>query len=533
MGFFISVEKTVECVVVALFFATALTLASHKILGALQACGYRNGKFLGWVNGKDNMLSERLALLALACALSSAVLSLCFYFAGQFAAIISLAAFLVFFVLYAYADSRVALRCPAVRTPRFMRLLTAVWLVLAIVSYLVVTLLNFAAQVWDNALFTAMKYVLLAVMPLLLVWLICLSNLIMKIYETPHANKFIKKAKAKLAASDVTVVGITGSYGKTTAKNILAAFLAKKYRVLATPRSFNTPSGFALTVNNNRLEDYDVLVCEMGARRKGDIAELCAMCPPDYSLITGICPQHLATFASLENIVAAKGEIIGATEKNCVVAGDCFDLFQDFGGGKIVKCDCVSDVVADCTGTAFALTLNGKIYRVKTRLLGEHAAYNIGLCAQLACLMGVSEDDVAATVGELDFVEHRLQLIESNGVNILDDGYNSNVVGAEAAIKVLKSFGGKKIAVTPGLIELGVLEEQENHALGAKLVGLDCVILVGETLVGAVRDGYLDAGGDAEKLFVVPSLTAAQDKLKDFLSKGDTVLFLNDLPDVY
>lgn len=147
--------------------------------------------------------------------------------------------------------------------------------------------------------------------------------------------------------------------------------------------------------------------------------------------------------------------------------------------------------------------------------------------------MGVPLREIAAAAEEMDFVEHRLQRIESNGVYILDDGYNANVKGAEAAVEVLKSFRGRKIVVTPGLVELGVLDEEENAALGAKLVGLDTVILVGDTLVGFVKEGYLSAGGDGEKLFTVSSLFEAQEKLRQTLEKGDCVLFLNDLPDTY
>ena len=121
----------------------------------------------------------------------------------------------------------------------------------------------------------------------------------------------------------------------------------------------------------------------------------------------------------------------------------------------------------------------------------------------------------------------------SGGVNILDDGYNSNVKGARAALGVLQLFGGAKIVVTPGLVELGVLEEKENYELGKALVGLDFVILVGDTLVTPVKKGYLENGGDEGKLRVKPTLAAAQEEIKTIISAGDTVLFLNDLPDVY
>jgi UDP-N-acetylmuramoyl-tripeptide--D-alanyl-D-alanine ligase len=367
---------------------------------------------------------------------------------------------------------------------------------------------------------------------LLVAPLICLANLIAKIYEVPHNKGFAKKAKAKIAKSDIKVVGITGSYGKTSAKNILASMLSKKYKVLSTPSSHNTPMGLARAINENDLSGYDIFIAEMGARNVGDIAELCNICQPDYSMITGICPQHLESFGSEENIIKTKAEIIPATKECCIIANDCFDLFAGFDGNKI-NCDVVSDVVADSQGVKFTLTIDGNKAQVKSKLLGEHSAYNIGLCAMLAYKMGVCFDDICGAIEQIDYIEHRLQLIKSNGVNIIDDGYNANIKGAEDAIEVLKKFDGKKVVVTPGIVELGILEKQENTALGAKLVGLDYVILVGDTLVGCVKQGYLDNGGDAEKLAVVPTLAQAQNKLKDVIKSGDTVLFLNDLPDIY
>ena len=145
----------------------------------------------------------------------------------------------------------------------------------------------------------------------------------------------------------------------------------------------------------------------------------------------------------------------------------------------------------------------------------------------------MSLDEIAEAVGGIDYIEHRLQPIVSNGVTILDDGYNSNVKGARAAIEVLKSFNGRKIAVTPGLVELGVLEEKENYELGKNLVGLDLVILVGDTLVTPVKRGYAENGGDAGKIVLKSTLSDAQEELKNYIRQGDAVLFLNDLPDVY
>lgn len=532
MGIFISAGKTAECVVIALAFAAFLTAISLKPAGMLQACGYRCGKLFCWLRRKNNLAQTRLNLLTFASILACAVISLCFYFAGAWAAIIGLSAYIIFYILYIYADSKVALKSPAVATARFKRLLVVLFLVYAILAYVAVTLLNFADYVWGQPLFGCLKYCALAFFAALVYPILCLAECITLIYEVPKNRSYIKKAKGAIAQADIKIIAITGSYGKTSVKNILADLLKTKYRVLATPESYNTPLGIAKTVNGANLADYDILIAEMGARSEGDIAELCAICPPDYSAITGICPQHLESFKTLESIIKTKGEIIDATKNTCFIAADCFDYFAQ-KGGRAVKCGCVSEINPTADGTEFTLTLGGKEQKVKTALLGAHSAHNIGLCAEIAFALGLTAEEIASAVPSIQFIGHRLQLIKSNGINILDDGYNSNIVGAQAALDVLRSMSGKKIAVTPGLVELGILEEEENMALGAKLVGLDCVILVGETLVTAVKRGYDENGGDGEKLFIVPTLERAQDKLRTILQSGDSVLFLNDLPDIY
>ncbi len=532
MGIFISVSKTVECAVTAIVLACLLCVTAYKQAGVLQSSGYSCKKYFGWVKKKGNLAFERLVFLAMMCALSSAVIALVFAFAAGWSAVISLAGYLVFFALYVFADRKVALRSEATATARFKRLYAVLFLVFAIISYILITLLNFADYVWGNKFFSYLRYVPLAVMPLLLIPLLMLANSIAKIYEVPHSKKFIRQAKKKLAESDIKVIAITGSYGKTTTKNILYKLLSSKYRVLTTPRSHNTPIGIALALNNAELADYDIFIAEMGARHLGDIAELCEICPPDISLITGICGQHLETFLTFKNIVKAKAEIIPATKNVTVIADDAYDLFADYGYNK-ARCSCASDIKSGKDGTSFTLTLGGESRRVKTKLLGEHSASNIALSAEAAFAVGMTLDEIASAIGDIDYIEHRLQLIENGGVNILDDGYNSNVKGARAALRVLNYFDGRKIVVTPGLVELGVLEEEENTALGKELAGFDLVILVGDTLVKFVENGYKSAGGDMEKIKIRPSLEKAQEELKEYLHSGDTVLFLNDLPDIY
>ncbi|MDE7330349.1 MAG: UDP-N-acetylmuramoyl-tripeptide--D-alanyl-D-alanine ligase [Clostridia bacterium] len=516
---------------IAVVFSLLLSGCCYRLLGILQSVGYGGKKLFDWANKRDNMVISRHFLLTILCALSSAILGLCFSFAGEYAGVIGLAGYLIFLPLYIWADNKVALKVPLTFTPRLKRLCAVLTLIIAIFVYVAVTLLNFGDYVWGSAVFSSLRYVPLSLFPMFIIPLVLLANVLAKIYEVPHNRGFIKKAKAKLAKSDIKIIGITGSYGKTSTKRILADILSKKYRVLSTPRSHNTPMGLALAINSNDLGNYDIFIAEMGARHVGDIAELCALCPPAYALITGICPQHLESFGSVENIVKAKGEILSGC-KSAVIASDCFEMFEAYPCAK-TRADCVSDIICTCEGSGFTLTLGGASAKTHTKLLGKHAVDNIALAASLAFELGMTLEEVAEAIPQIGYIEHRLQLIKSGGVNILDDGYNSNVKGAAAAIEVLRSFKGRKIAVTPGLVELGVLEKSENYMLGARLTGLDFVILVGERLVEPVKDGYIENGGDPEKIKVVLGLDNAQEELKGILQDGDTVLFLNDLPDYY
>ena len=529
--FFISVPKTIECVLCAVVFSLLFSGCFYKLLGILQSSGYSGTRLIKWSHKKGNLVFGRHVLLTLLCALSCAVISLAFSFAGEWSAVIGFAAYIIFFSVFIWADNRVALRTPLTFTPRIKRLFVVLAVVNAIISYLAICLLNFGDSVWGNNVFTTLRYCPLSVSPLLMFPIALLANLIDKIYEVPHNKSFVKKAKKKLAESDIKVIGITGSYGKTSCKKILADILSKKYRVLYTPASHNTPMGLALSINNNDLSNYDIFIAEMGARHVGDIAELCEFCPPDIAVITGICPQHLESFGSIENVVKAKGEIL-AGGAVAFIAPDCSSLFTAYSG--VNRCEnCVSDIVCNADGSTFNISLGGKKYKAHTRLLGKHAVENVAISAQVAYNLGMTAEEIVAAIDEVDFIEHRLQLIKSGGVNILDDGYNSNVKGASAALEVLRSFEGRKIVVTPGLVELGVLEEEENTRLGEQLVGLDFVILVGETLVTPVKQGYLSNGGEVSTLKIVPTLNAAQEELKTILQDGDTVLFLNDLPDIY
>ena len=210
--FFINWQTTLECVMTAVAFACFLTVLCFNSLGILQGFGYKGGRLLGWSARKSNLTQARYSLVALASLLSSAVISLCFGFVGaHWAAVIGLTAYVIFFILYLFAESRRSIKNSATLTPRFKRLLVTVWLTFAVLTYIGVTLLNFGEKVWGERLFATLKYSALAILPLTIIPAVCLANLITLIWEVPKNRSYVKKAKFAVAASGIKVVGITGS----------------------------------------------------------------------------------------------------------------------------------------------------------------------------------------------------------------------------------------------------------------------------------------------------------------------------------
>ena len=530
----------VEYVVIALACALLYGLCSFTVLGALQQGNYAASTYRAWLRRKGNMTRSRFRLLAFLTVLSMLVLGLGFSFAGRIGAYLALIPVPLFSAVYCAADRR-ALKVPLVNTARARRIYALHVFVLAVLAFALVLGGNALSHYTDPAVVDHLRYLPLALLPLLLPELIPLAAWLERPFSSSRNRRYVAAAQKKLQASSCIKIGITGSYGKTSVKNFLAAILSVRYRVLATPESFNTPLGIARAVEGADLSQTDVFIAEMGARRKGDIAELCALVRPDHCILTGICDQHLQSFGSMEALIAAKSEVFAGTRAGgfAVVGTDentrglaVPESLQKVEVGEHGECAAL-DVKATAQGIEFKLALGIRQIEAHSKLLGAHNAQNIALAAALAYKLGLTKEEIAAGIEKIDFVPHRLQPIAANGVTVLDDAYNANARGAEAAIEVLRLFPGRKFAVTPGLVELGVLEEQENAALGGRLAGLDRVVLVGATLVLAVKNGYLAAGGEAEKLTVVPTLEKAQELLAAELREGDTVLFLNDLPDIY
>ena len=527
--------------IIATVFSTGLFVTcTWKLLGAMQQSGYKSRVFWHWIRKKENLFYNRLSIYALCSVLAVAITALCFSFLGvRTALIISAVPFIGCGLVFCYADEKYALKIPVKNTGRLLRLTAVYALFTACISYVFIAGLAFLSKWNGSQLYAFIAYVPFAIMPVLLPMILCLANVFESIFENIRNGKFIKRAGQVLDETKITRIGIVGSYGKTSVKNILQTILLEKYTVVATPESYNTPIGIAKTVKSAEFKDKQIFIAEMGARRAGDIATLGKMVKPDYAIFTGVCEQHIQTFGSLENVWQAKKEIFLDAKK--VVCGKALKEWVEKDSSiskeKAVFSNAVGikDICLKATETAFTLCVEDKEIAVKTKLLGNAAVENILLAVMLAYEMGLQGEEIASGIEKIEYVPHRLQLLENNGVYILDDGYNCNPKGAEESLAALSRFEGRKCLVTPGIVECGVLEKEINGRLGEKIAEFDFdkVILIGDTLVGAVKAGYDKAEGAQERLAVVKSLDDATAMLAEWVQAGDAVLFLNDLPDVY
>ena len=376
---------------------------------------------------------------------------------------------------------------------------------------------------------------------------LCLLTLFcLKPAEKAISNHYINDAKRILrSVPSLTVVGVTGSYGKTGTKYILSRMLSEQFNTLHTPESFNTPMGVVRTVRESMRADCEIFISEMGAKKKGDIKEICDIAAPEYGIITSVGPQHLDTFGSIETVASTKFELADAiTDKSHIFAnGDNEIIREKAKGTDIVLYGTdpslpyrAENIKGGRNGASFDLVLDGETVSVSTKLLGRHNVLNIVGAAALAYNMGVSPKNIAFAVSRLAPVEHRLEMKSSVGGSLLiDDAYNANPEGCLEAVNVLASFEGmQKVIITPGLVELGEKEYECNKALGAAAARVsDKIIFVGKQRSLPLLDGAREAGYNEENLFVAESFKNAMEIYSQFADSNTVVLLENDLPDNY
>ena len=425
-------------------------------------------------------------------------------------------------------------------TKRVKRLIVtiSILLMLPIVIYLL-DREQFLLVVFIESIITYLNYVLV---------------LIAKIINTPVEKMVYKyyelKAKDKLKSmSNLKVIGITGSYGKTSSKNILNDILNFKYITKPSPKNLNTEYGLMITINNYIDKFDEVFIAEMGAYKQGEIKKLCNLVHPKYGILTTIGLAHLETFGSPEKIQKTKFELIESLPSDGIavlnkddpkqvsynIKSECKKVWI---GIKSKDADVVaSDITCDYQGSKFNVTFKGDStkYPFETKLLGDYNIYNILAGIALGREFGISVQDLQQAVKKVRAVEARLELKDFGYMYQINDAYNSNPIGAKMALDVLNTMPGHKVVVTPGMVELGEKEKELNHIFGTQIAKVaDTVILVGAKRTRPIFDGLRQSGYNKDKLYVVNNVYEAYNLLQSMQTKEKVyALFENDLPDTY
>ncbi len=361
-----------------------------------------------------------------------------------------------------------------------------------------------------------------------------LALAIMWPFEMKSQKKWIDQATERMSLVSPAVVAITGSYGKTTTKEYARLLLARHAPTVATPASFNNKMGLARAINEHLSDGTRFFIAEMGTYGPGEIADMCAWVAPNVAVLTAIGPVHLERFGSIDRVVEAKSEIFGRADVVVLNVDD--DRLASLAGTIVDKrvirvsaggvADADVRLVAD--GDQAAVLVNGSdVGTVPVLPLLSNLACAIGVLVALDLPL----DGIAEALKGAGTPDHRQTVFTSDaGVIIVDDTYNSNPAGAQAALDRLAGVGtGRRVVVTPGMVELGDLQVEENTRFAAQAGAVaDQLIVVAKTNRAALLEG---AANVALPVIVVASREAAVAWVREHLGPGDAVLYENDLPD--
>ena len=414
-----------------------------------------------------------------------------------------------------------------------------------------VFMLGFKQDAWSAYTGPSLTVSILLLMTIFSWFIVLLAVVILIPVEKCINRKYWNDAARILKGMPkLKVIGITGSYGKTSTKHYLERILSEKYSVLITPGSYNTTMGVIRTVRELLKPYNNIFICEMGAKQKGDIKEICDLVHPQIGIITAVGPMHLETFKSIENVQATKFELVDSLPSDGIaVINDDFEYCRNRKVDN-VKTERYTTSAAPCaeddfwaenikygsSGTTFLMKgKEGFELELTTRLLGDCNVSNIMAAVIVALQLDMSAEEIKRGVASIEPVEHRLSMKHTvGGVTILDDAFNSNPDGSRMALEVLSQFtGGKRIVVTPGMVELGSRQRELNEKFGEYIArSCDIAVVVGHYNREAITRG-IERGEFPGKLYEVDSFEEAQKLVTPMLQPGDTILYENDLPDSF
>ncbi len=446
----------------------------------------------------------------------------------------------VFMSVIAWQEFRTTYKKPIVYTMRVKRLILSA----AVLSGGAIAL----AEIFTPQIAMPIALALL-IMPVVMLT----ANLLNKPMEAAISRWYYNDAKRILSSMpQLTIIGVTGSFGKTSTKHYLYRILSEKYNVLMTPGNFNTTLGVIRTVREHLKPHHQIFIVEMGAKQVGDIKEICDLVRPTIGIVTAVGEMHLETFHTQENILRTKFELIDALPANGLGVVN-LDSEPIANHSMQQKCRVIGYAIdntsADYLAQEINYTTSDTSFAIKTadtlregyttHLAGRGNILNLLAAVAVADHLQVSEAMQKRAMRQIEQIEHRLSVKRTaGGVTIVDDAYNSNPTGAKMALEVLRNFrrmeGGRRIVVTPGFVELGERQAELNRELGREIAtACDIAIVVNKTNREAINAGITEQGFDLSNLIKVDSFAEASARLAQMLRVGDVVLYENDLPDSF
>ena len=512
-------------ILVYISFVLAMLIPCKRALHMFQQNRYELPRYSMWLKSWRATRYDKLASLCFIAV---------FFKKHNIAYAIFIGVFSLIAVLYYLDENKKNYIKPLVYTARVKRQIA----VLTILVLLIVFLCYKIGFIW-----------LLIALVTLLPWLLIYPlGIITDPIEASIRNGFMNEARAILKDhNNLIKIGITGSYGKTSTKNIIQSMISEQYNSLMTPASFNTPNGITITIREMLKPIHQVFVCEMGADKVGEITELVNFVKPSIGVVTSIGPQHLATFGSLENIIKEKMQMIELLPKDGIgiinVDNEYIRNYEIKNKDvKVITYGITSedadyracDITYTPNGSHFNVVHNGEKYEMETKLLGEHNVLNI--LSSIACAreLNVPWEVVQKGAKSMKQVEHRLEIKKFNGYRFIDDAFNSNPVGSAMALEVMSYMPNKRFIVTPGMIDLGAIQDETNKEFGKKMKDkVDVVILVGKQQTSKIYEGLEEVNFDMNNVHIVDNVKEAFNLVYREATPEDTILLENDLPDAF
>lgn len=518
------IENIIFWPIYALLWAAVVRYDVHMF----QHNSYRTERYFSWFpKGYKFLRAATILLMTIAAIFSNPILY------GVLALLM---------LIIAYREFRTTYKVPLAYTMRVKRLILTTLLLTLAVLFLA---WRFIPQ------YMPCVALLLLTMPVLMLS----ANIVNRPVEAAISRWYYNDAKRILRSMpDLTIIGITGSFGKTSTKNYLYRILSEQYNVLMTPGNFNTTLGVVRTIREHLKPYHQIFIVEMGAKQTGDIKEICDLVHPTIGIVTAVGEMHLETFHSVDNIFATKFELIDALPKDGmgVINIDSEHIASRIGHYNR-PCHVISygvhnhdadyravNIAYATSQTSFDVDFRGEIRDgYATHLAGRGNILNLLAAIAVADKLGLAESLQKRAIRQIEQIEHRLSIKRAaGGVTILDDAYNSNPAGAQMALEVLQHFerptSGRRVVVTPGFVELGERQEALNRELGRQIAGAcDVAIIVNMTNRAALLAGLADRAFPKEQTIEVASLNEALAYMATMLRAGDVVLYENDLPDSF